>query len=62
MKVGMDILYKTVLSKFEFHENRRSDIYALLKDVNKFPSTISVFIDVDKIRCRRPSFSFVKYL
>jgi len=33
MKVATDIIYKTVLSMFEFHDNRHSDIHALLKDV-----------------------------
>jgi hypothetical protein len=36
---------KTVLSRFEFHENRRSDIHTLLKDVKEFSPVISVFID-----------------
>jgi len=36
MKVGVDIIYETVLSKFEFHENLRSDIHTLLKDVSEF--------------------------
>jgi len=45
MKVAIDIIYKTVLSKFEFHENRRSGVHTLLKDVSEFRPKISVFID-----------------
>jgi hypothetical protein len=48
MKFGIDILYETLLRKFDFHENRFSESRTLLKGVNILLPLISIVID----RCR----------
>ena len=44
MQSGIFFVYKTLLSKRDFRENRLSDSYSLLKDVNEFILLLSMFL------------------
>lgn len=53
MKFGIGVLYKKLLSKHKFHENRCTEVHTLLKDLNEvlpvFPTFLS-YLDMIQYR------------
>jgi hypothetical protein len=53
VKFGTEILYKTVSSKRDFHENRLSDSHTILKGISEFLPYFPYFLtDMGEIRLR----------
>ena len=50
MKFSTGVTYKRLSRKGEFRENRITDPYTLLRDVNAFLGLLSVFLD--QLGCR----------